>query len=224
MNILTQRAVGTFSDHKTTDIALHELKDRGFMMDKVSVIGRDIYHYPEFTGVNTSDRLVDTGNLATDETSSRFVDAGNLPTDKTRDRSVDLATDENKAKETAVDGAIAGSTIGGFAGLLVGLGALAIPGVGPVMLAGAAATAIASAISGGVIGAAAGSLTGGLVGLGIPEDRAKIYDDHIAKGGYLVIVEGSEADINLAKSIFDKHDIHDWYIYDLSSKSVRPVV
>jgi uncharacterized membrane protein len=238
MNILTQRAVGTFSDHKTTDLALHELKDNGFMMDQVSVIGRDIYHYPEFTGANTRDhlvntgnldtdetrgRLVNTGNLATDETRGRFVDAGNLPTDKTRDRSVDLATDENKAKETAVDGAIAGITIGGFAGLLVGLGALAIPGVGPVMLAGAAATAIASAISGGVIGAAAGSLTGGLVGLGIPEDRAKLYDDRIAQGDYLVIVEGSEADINLAKSIFDKHDIDNWYIYDVSSKSVTPI-
>ena len=223
MNILTQRAVGTFSDHKTTDLALHELKDNGFMMDQVSVIGRDIYHYPEFTGANTRDHLVNTGNLDTDETRGRFVDAGNLPTDKTRDRSVDLATDENKAKETAVDGAIAGITIGGFAGLLIGLGALAIPGVGPVMLAGATATAIASAISGGVIGAAAGSLTGGLVGLGIPEDRAKLYGDRIAQGDYLVIVEGSEADINLAKSIFDKHDIDNWYIYDVSSKSVTPI-
>jgi hypothetical protein len=268
MNILTQRAVGTFSDHKTTDLALHELKDRGFMMDKVSVIGRDIYHYPEFTGANTSDRLVNTsnlatdetrgrlvntgnlatdetrgrlvntsnlatdetrgrlvnaGNLATDETRSRFVDAGNLPTDTIRDPSVDLATDENKAKETAVDGAIAGSTIGGFAGLLVGLGALAIPGVGPVMLAGAAATAIATAISGSVIGAAAGSLTGGLVGLGIPEDRAKLYDDRIAQGDYLVIVEGSEADIKLAKSIFNKHDIDNWHIYDVSSNPVTPI-
>jgi hypothetical protein len=224
MNTLTHRAVGTFSDHKTTDIALHELKDRGFLMDKVSVIGRDIYHYPEFTGANTSDRLVNTGNLASEETTGRFVDAGNVATEKTTDRPIDLDTDENRAKETAVDGAIAGSTIGGVAGLLVGLGALAIPGVGPVMLAGAAATAIATAISGGVIGAAAGSLTGGLVGLGIPEDRAKIYDDRITEGGYLVIVEGSDVDINLAKSIFDKHDIHDWYIYDLSSKSVRPIV
>ncbi|TVQ46097.1 MAG: signal transduction histidine kinase (STHK), LytS [Gloeocapsa sp. DLM2.Bin57] len=224
MSRLTQRAVGTFSDHKTTDIALHELKDHGFFMEQVSVIGLDIYHYPEFTGANTSDRLVNTGNLDTDETRGPFVDAGNLDTYKTREPSVNLDTDENKAKETARDGAIAGSTIGGFAGLLVGLGALAIPGVGPVMLAGAAATAIATAISGGVIGAAAGSLTGGLVGLGIPEDRAKIYDDRIAKGGYLVIVEGSEVDIKLAKSIFDKHDIHDWYIYDLSSQSVRSIV
>lgn len=193
--LLQQRAVGTFSNHETTEIALHELKNHGFMMEQVSVVGRDVYHYPEFTGVNTSDRLVDTTNLD---------------------------TDENKAEDTAKDGAIAGSTIGGFTGLLVGLGALAIPGVGPVMLAGAAATAIASAISGGVIGAAAGGLTGGLVGLGIPEDRAKFYDDRIAKGDYLVMVEGSQADIALAESIFSKHDIHEWYVYDLSADSVQP--
>lgn len=196
--ILQQRAVGIFPTYQATEIALHELKNNGFLMEQVSVIGRDIHSHTEVTGVNTSSRLVDAGNLH---------------------------TDENKAGATATDGAIAGSTIGGFTGLLVGLGALAIPGVGPVMLAGAAATAIATALTGSVIGAAAGSLAGGLVGLGIPEDRAQVYSDRVSQGDYLVIVEGSDSDITLAESILSKHGIHEWYAYDydLPNKSVRTV-
>lgn len=196
--ILQQRAIGIFPSYEATEIAMHELKNSGFLMDQVSVIGRDIHSHTQVTGVNTSSRLVDAGNLH---------------------------TDENEAEETAKKGAIAGSTLGGLTGLLVGLGTLAIPGVGPVMLAGAAATAIATAIAGGVIGGAAGSLVGGLVGLGIPEDRAQVYSDRVSQGDYLVMVEGSDSDINLAESILSKHGIHEWYAYDydLPSNSVRTV-
>jgi hypothetical protein len=193
---LKQRGVGIFSSYETTEIALGDLKNTGFLMDRVSVVGRDINSHTEVTGSHISNRLVNVGNLD---------------------------TNENKAEEAAKDGAIAGGTVGIFTGLLVGLGLVAIPGVGPVMLAGAAATAIASAISGGVIGAAAGSLAGGLVGLGMSEDRAKVYSERVANGDYLVMVEGSESDMALAESIFRNHHIHDWHIYDLPHKLVRTV-
>ena len=194
--ILQLRAVGTFSDYETTEIALQELKMTGFLMDRVSIVGRDVGSHTEVTGANTSNQLVTVGNLD---------------------------SHDNQSGETAQDGAIAGGSIGGFAGLLVGLGILAIPGVGPVMLAGATATAIATMLSGGVIGTLAGGLAGSLVGLGIPEDRAHLYSDRVAKGEYLVMVEGSDSDINLAESIFSKHHIHKWYIYDLPSESVPTV-
>jgi len=190
---LKQRAVGTFSSYEATETALHQLRDSGFSMERVSVVGHDINRHIEATGANTSNRLADIGKLP----------------------------NGNNAGEAAATGAITGTTLGGLTGLLVGLGAVAIPGVGPVMLAGAAATAIATAISGGVIGAAAGSLVGGLIGLGIPEDRAKVYGDRISQGDYLVIVEGSEEDINQAKSILNNHSIDEWYVYDLPSKSVE---
>lgn len=193
---LKQRGVGTFSSYETTEIALGELKNTGFLMDRVSVVGRDINSHTEVTGSHISNRLVDIG---------------------------DLDTNENKAGEVAKDGAIAGGTVGVFTGLLVGLGLVAIPGVGPVMLAGAAATTIASAISGGVIGAAGGSLAGGLLGLGMSEDRAKVYSDRVADGDYLVMVEGSEADMALAESIFRNHHIHDWHTYDLPNNLGRIV-
>ncbi len=189
-------AVGTFSSYQATELALHELKDNNFVMDQVSVVGRDIENYTEVTGANTSNTLADISN----ENNVQIKD--------------------NKAGEKAADGAMAGITLGGFTGLLVGLGALAIPGVGPVMLAGAAATALVSTISGGVIGGIAGSLAGGLVGLGIPGDRAKVYSDRLAQGDYLVIVEGSEDELTLAESIFNHHGIQEWQTYDVPKESV----
>ncbi|WP_373479244.1 signal transduction histidine kinase (STHK), LytS [Geminocystis sp.] len=191
--ILKKRAVGTFSNYETTEVALRDLKENNFLMEQISVIGSDIKNEIETTGVNTSEDLVNINNLR---------------------------TDKNKASENATDGAIAGITLGGFTGLLVGLGAMAIPGVGPVMLAGAAATALATTLSGGVIGGAIGSLAGGLVGLGIPADRAEVYSDLISDGNYLIMVEGSESNITLAETIFSNHDIHDWYTYDLPNESV----
>jgi uncharacterized protein YcfJ len=194
--MLRQLAIGTFSSYQAAEIALVELKNQGFLMDQVSIVGRDINSRTETTGAKTNNRLVSVGNLH---------------------------THENRTEEAAKDGAIAGSSLGGLTGLLVGLGILAIPGIGPVMLAGAAATAIASTISGSVIGAITGSLVGGLVGLGIPEDRAQVYSDRIADGDYLVMVEGSKKDIAIAESIFSHRGIAEWYVYDLSSKSLETV-
>jgi hypothetical protein len=188
-----QFAIGTFSSYQATELALYELKDTGFVMDQISVVGRDINKYTEATGVNTSNRVKDVSHD-------------------------NLQIKENKAGEKATDGAIAGMTLGGFTGLLVGLGAITIPGVGPLILAGAAATALASTISGGVIGGLAGSLAGGLVGLGIPSDRAQVYSDRISQGDYLVLVEGSKEQITVVDSIFKKHNIHEWYVYDVDQK------
>ena len=195
--MLTQRAVGTFSNYQTTEAALLELKEQGFPMNLVSVVGHDLNRHVEATGAKTSERISDLDKLR---------------------------TQGNEAGELAQDGAIAGGSLGSLTGLLVGLGALAIPGIGPVMLAGAAATAVATVVSGGVIGAAAGSLVGGLVGLGIPADRAKVYTDSVARGDYLVMVEGSETDITTAHTIFAKHSIHDWYAYYLSHESAATPV
>jgi hypothetical protein len=191
------RAIGAFPTYATTESALHELHDSGFSMDRISVIGRDINQHSDLVGAHTSESMA---------------------------QPQDLGASQTEAANGAVSGTVAGTTIGGLTGLLVGLGVVAIPGVGPIMLAGAAATAIATAISGSVIGAAAGSLVGGLIGLEIPDDRAKIYSDRVAKGGYLVVVEGSEADITLAGLIFAKRNVHDWYTYDLSVKPATGAV
>jgi hypothetical protein len=189
--MLHKRAIGSFANYQAAEAALIELQSTNFMMDRVSLIGRDLDRQTEVTGVNTSETVRDLGNTH--------------------------AHDNDRAEETAKSGAVAGTAVGGLTGLLVGLGALAIPGVGPVMLAGAAATALATAVSGGAIGAAAGSLVGGLAGLGIPDERASAYGDRVVAGNYLVIVEGSDAEIDRAAAIFTRRGIQDWYITEATA-------
>ncbi|MEG4504974.1 histidine kinase [Microcoleus sp. F6_B4] len=121
---------------------------------------------------------------------------------------------DNKADEGATKGALTGGTLGGLTGLLVGLGLVAIPGIGPIMLAGASATAIATTLAGTALGAAAGSLIGALVGMGIPEEQAKVYNDRVARGDYLVLVDGSEAEVARAETILSRGGIQDWNTYD----------
>lgn len=120
----------------------------------------------------------------------------------------------NKADDGAKTGAISGGALGGITGLLVGLGALAIPGIGPILLAGAGATTIATTLAGAGIGAAAGGLVGALIGAGIPEDRARAYNDRVARGGYLLIVEGTDRDISRAEVILHNRGIEDYGVYD----------
>ncbi len=131
---------------------------------------------------------------------------------------------DNKADDGAKVGAVSGGALGGLTGLLVGIGALAIPGVGPIMLAGAAATALASTIAGGAIGAVAGSLLGGLIGMGIPEERARVYNDRVSAGEYLVIVDGTDAEISRAEAILSHRGIEEWGIYDIPGAEVSTVV
>jgi hypothetical protein len=176
-----KRAVGVFSTRREAELALKELRDSNFAMDRVSVIAQDADKLDNIAGADVRDEI----------------------------------HDENKADEGAATGAIAGGTLGGLTGLLVGLGTLALPGIGPVMLAGATATAIATTLAGGAIGAAAGSLLGALIGLGIPEDEARSYNDRISRGHYLVMIEGTDAEIARAQAILHRGGVEDWAVYDL---------
>lgn len=180
-----KRAVGVFSKRHDAEVALKELKDSNFPMDRVSVITKD------------ADRA------------DRDDIAGADVRDDVRER-----TEGNKADEGAKTGALAGGALGGLTGLLVGLGTLAIPGIGPIMLAGATATAIATTLAGGAIGAATGGLLGALVGLGIPEERARVYQERVSRGHYLILVEGSDDDIRRAEAILNNRGIEDWGVYD----------
>jgi hypothetical protein len=173
------RAIGVFPHRRDAEGALRELRDAGFNMNQISVIGRDIDPNDNFAGLDTRDQA--TGN---------------------------------QADEGAKAGATTGAALGGLGGLLVGLGALAIPGIGPVIAGGALATALATAATGGAIGAAAGGLTGALVGLGIPDDRAHFYNDRVAAGDYLVMVDGTEDEIRRADSILSRRGIQDWHVFD----------
>ncbi|KST69976.1 YsnF/AvaK domain-containing protein [Mastigocoleus testarum] len=124
----------------------------------------------------------------------------------------------NKADDGAAAGALTGGALGGITGLLVGLGTLAIPGVGPILLAGAEATAIATTLAGGAIGAAAGGLVGALIGLGIPEERAKVYSDRVAGGSFLVMVTGTVKEVIRAETYMRECGVEEFGIYDAPSQ------
>ncbi|PZV18911.1 MAG: signal transduction histidine kinase (STHK), LytS [Pseudanabaena sp.] len=188
MNGQYKRATGIFSNHNEAKVALHELRDSGFNMDQISIIGNHIDRNSDMAGVRQSQHISDL---------------------------------DNRVGEGSATGAVSGGAVGGLTGLLVGLGLVAIPGIGPIMLAGATATTLATMLAGGAIGTAAGGLIGALVGLGIPKERAQIYSDRIDQGDYLVMVDGSEQEIQQAEAIFKRYGVHEWDIYDSANVSSR---
>lgn len=123
-------------------------------------------------------------------------------------------TEGNEAKEGAAAGATAGTVLGGLGGFLVGVGVLAIPGVGPLLAAGVGIPAFASTLAGAGIGAAAGGIIGGLVGLGIPEERAQVYNNRVKSGDYLVMVNGSENDLDRVESMMRDHHVEEFGIFE----------
>ena len=106
----------------------------------------------------------------------------------------------------AASGATTGAVLGGLAGLLIGIGAIAIPGIGAILIGGPLAAALgltgaaATTVSGAATGALAGGLLGALMGLGVPEEDARIYEERINEGGILVAVParpGEEGEVRM---------------------------
>jgi hypothetical protein len=100
-----------------------------------------------------------------------------------------VSEQNSKAPEGASAGVGAVELAAGTLGLLVGIGALAIPGWGPLIVAGPIMASLASSGAGG-----AGGLVGALVGIGIPEFEAKLYDGRVREGAVLLAVRCPGAD------------------------------
>ncbi|NJK68801.1 MAG: hypothetical protein HC789_12460 [Microcoleus sp. CSU_2_2] len=92
-------------------------------------------------------------------------------------------------------GMFLGNLLGGATGLILGAGLLALPGVGQVMLSGAIGFTL---LSGGIC-TTAGGLIGALIGLGLTSEQAKAYQQQIARGSVLLIVEGTGEEVDRAK-------------------------
>ncbi len=140
----------------------------------------------------------------------------------TRDLSEDDEIAGTDVRDRAVVGAIAGGALGSISGLLVGLGILAIPGIGPIMLAGATATTIATTIAGTGIGVVGGGLIGVLIGVGIPEEQARVYNERFVRGEYLVILDGTDEEIARAEAILNSGGIEEFGVYDVSDVVTVP--
>jgi hypothetical protein len=87
-----------------------------------------------------------------------------------------------KAWEDAGKGAAIGGGVGATLAAIAAIGTtLALPGLG-LLIAGP----IAALFAGGGAGALTGGLIGALVGHGIPEEHAKLYDKGIRDGGIVM--------------------------------------
>lgn len=107
------------------------------------------------------------------------------------------------ANPQVTDGARAGAetVIGGTLGWILGIGALAVPGVGAFIAAGP----MVASLRGDGAGATAGRIAGGLTGLGVPESKARHYEDRIRLGNILISVHTeSPAEAMQAKFIFTR--------------------
>ncbi len=110
-------------------------------------------------------------------------DVNLLMSDDTRNRYFSENTVDTELGSKAMEGAGAGSAIGGTLGAIIGgiaaIGTnLVLPGLG-LIVAGPLAAALAGAGAGGLTG----GLVGALIGSGIPEEHAAEYENGIKNGG-----------------------------------------
>jgi cation transport regulator ChaB len=86
-------------------------------------------------------------------------------------------------------GGIFGSVFGSVLGLLTGVGVLFVPFVGTVVAAGPIGAVLLGAASGAIAGGAGAGLVSAFAALGMPEDKATIYQTRVEAGEFLVMVE-----------------------------------
>lgn len=88
----------------------------------------------------------------------------------------------SKALEGAGTGSAIGGTLGAIIGGIAAIGTnVLLPGLG-LIVAGPLAAALAGAGAGGLTG----GLVGALIGAGIPEDRARVYEEGVKNGGIVM--------------------------------------
>lgn len=112
-------------------------------------------------------------------------DVNVLMSDKTRDSWFSDGSNTglgSKALEGAGTGSAIGGTVGAVLAAIAAIGtSVVLPGLG-LIVAGPLAAALAGAGAGGLTG----GLIGALVGSGIPEDRAREYEEGIKGGGMVM--------------------------------------
>lgn len=108
----------------------------------------------------------------------------------------------SKAGEGAAVGAATGAGVGAL--WAVGIAAGLLPAIGPVVAGGILGSVLASAAGGAV----AAGLAGALIGLGIPEEEAKYYENEFRSGRTLVTVKSSTRR-DEAWAILQRHGAYD---------------
>ena len=132
------------------------------------------------------------------------------PSDAEKLADVEVKSSSERAKEGAETRAMMGAATGGILGLIGSFSVLAIPAVG---IATEVAVLLGNTLLGTGMGAAGGSIVGALIGWGIPEKEAEYYSELLSQGSYVILVEGTRAEISGAEAILLNRQIQNWNIY-----------
>lgn len=95
--------------------------------------------------------------------------------------------ESTKAEEGATAGAAVGGLIGAIYMGLASAGTLVVPGLNLI-----ASGALVSTLAGLGTGTVTGGLIGALIGMGIPEHEAKLFEAQVRSGSILLAVEASD--------------------------------
>ena len=96
-----------------------------------------------------------------------------------------------------------GTILGTIIGLMTGAGLFSIPGFEPFFNAGA----VIGALAGFQLGVAAGGLGTIILQLVINKEYSIAYNEHVKQGNFLLMIDGSDEEIEWAKNIIgDDHD------------------
>jgi len=99
----------------------------------------------------------------------------------------------SQIKENVSDGAAVGAATGGAIGAVAGLVTGAVTAVLPgAVLLVAGPLAVAWGVTGAALGALGGGVVGALVDAGFPEEKAKMFEEHIMRGDVLIALTGDE--------------------------------
>jgi uncharacterized membrane protein len=105
----------------------------------------------------------------------------------------------------AARGAVSGAGIGMVVGLTAAAVALMVPGFGPVLAAGPLAWALGGAAGTAAAGAVAGGVYGGLRDVGIPDEHARHYEEHVRSGNVLLTALVPNEVQHEAKNVLSQH-------------------
>ena len=107
-----------------------------------------------------------------------------------------LVKEGSKASQGMGVGGATGAALGGIVGVIAAMGTnLVIPGLGLVI-----AGPIVAGLAGAGAGSIAGGLVGSLIGWGIPEERAKVFESGIQSGGIVLGVNETHPDSDLKRT------------------------
>jgi len=114
-----------------------------------------------------------------------------------------------------------GAFWGGLWGILAGGLFLTVPVIGPVVVLGGFAAMVLAGIEGAVIVGGLSALGGALASIGIPKDTVLQYENAIKADGFMILVQGSAAEIERARDILKASDAKQVDTHCCKDKSVH---